>query len=121
VLERGLAAADYDEQHGTSIVDRTKLSGEAVTPAGDSTGALVFCHCDFGDGARTIAVEAAGEGSVEVALEGGEVLAAFDIAATAGPYDYTTVDAAIPATTDVHDLRVTLRGPVRLARITFSG
>ncbi|GAA4889647.1 SpoIIE family protein phosphatase [Streptomyces coeruleoprunus] len=32
VLDRGLAAADYDEQDGTAIADRTKPSGDCMTP-----------------------------------------------------------------------------------------
>ncbi|MFI9583262.1 glycoside hydrolase family 3 C-terminal domain-containing protein [Streptomyces sp. NPDC052236] len=120
VRDRGLAAADYDEQRGTLIVDRTKVSGDAVTPAGDAAGELVFRSCDFGDHTSRITVEAAGEGTVELALDGGEVLATVDIAATGGPYEYATAEAPIRAS-GVADLRVTLRGAVRLARVGFSG
>jgi beta-glucosidase len=120
VRERGLEAADYDEQHGTLIVDRTKVSGDAVTPVGEAVGELVFRDCDFGDHTSRITVEAAGEGSVELALDGGEVLATLDLAATAGPYDYAPVEASMAAS-GVGDLRVTLRGAVRLARLGFSG
>ncbi|NGO46509.1 glycoside hydrolase family 3 C-terminal domain-containing protein [Streptomyces ureilyticus] len=129
-LELGLNAADFDEQRGAEIVDRTKVSGDAVTPVGGSEAAsagageaeLVFRACDFGGRTATVSVEAAGEGSVEVALAGGPVLARLDIPATSGPYDYTTVTG--PVTTHVagvHDLHIRLRGRVRLARVGFSG
>ncbi len=53
VLELGLNAADFDEQRGAEIVDRTKLSGDAVTPASESTAELVYRGCDFGPATRT--------------------------------------------------------------------
>ncbi|MFJ5222923.1 glycoside hydrolase family 3 C-terminal domain-containing protein [Streptomyces sp. NPDC088400] len=115
----GLAAACYDEQTGTEIVDLTKVSGDAVTPVGQ-TGELVFRDCDFGDSVVGVTVEAAGAGSVDLSLPGGKPVAVLDVPATGGPYDYTTVRARV-LLSGVRDLHVTLRGPVRLARIDFSG
>ncbi len=142
---------DFDEQRNTEIVDRTKVSGDAVAPLVGGRGELLFKNCDFGDGgpweggladhdlgdgglgdaglgdgvlgggATVVAVEAAGEGSVELSLAGGEVLATIDVPATAGPYDYVIVGAAAARVSGVHDLRLRLRGPLRLARVGFSG
>ncbi|MBT2440497.1 glycoside hydrolase family 3 C-terminal domain-containing protein [Streptomyces sp. ISL-36] len=131
VLENGLSAVDYDEQRGTEIVDRTKVSGDAVTPAGagaegesasaaDAEGELVFQRCDFGDGATEVAVEVAGAGRVELSLDGRTVLAGIDVPETGGRYDYTTLGAGILAR-GVGDLHIRLRGRVRLARIDFAG
>ncbi|MFC8664482.1 glycoside hydrolase family 3 C-terminal domain-containing protein [Streptomyces sp. NPDC057199] len=130
VLELGLNAADFDEQRGAEIVDRTKLSGDAVKPAHGSHGSqgnaaeLVYRGCDFGPATRTVTVEvsvdASGEGSLELALDGGPVIARLDVPATPGPYDYTTVVTPFSAT-EVHDLHIGLRGPVRLAHVGFSG
>ncbi|MEV4944902.1 glycoside hydrolase family 3 C-terminal domain-containing protein [Streptomyces sp. NPDC053755] len=121
VRERGLEAVDYDEQSGTVIVDRTKTAGDAVTPDGPyGEGELLFWGCDFGDGVTDVAVEAAGEGSVELSLLGGPVLARIDVPATGGPYAYTTLGAPLRLR-DVADLRVRLRGPVRLAHVGFHG
>lgn len=71
VRERGLDAADFDEQLDTAIVDRTKAAGDAVTPADGGTGELLYRDCDFGEGVTEVTVEAAGEGVVEVFLDGG--------------------------------------------------
>ncbi|KPI29336.1 Beta-glucosidase [Actinobacteria bacterium OK074] len=127
VRELGLAAADFDEQRGTEIVDRTKVSGDAVTAAGGGEGELVFHACDFGPkGATTgVTAEVAGQGVVEVALAGGELVASLTAGGTAGPYDYTTVTAAVaadvPDLRGVHDVRIRLRGSLRLARVGFTG
>ncbi|MCZ9342775.1 fibronectin type III-like domain-contianing protein, partial [Streptomyces sp. TRM76130] len=75
VLERGLAAADFDEQSGTEIVDRTKESGDAVTPASDTSGELLYRACDFGPGVTSVTVEVSGGGVVELSLDGGPVRA----------------------------------------------
>ncbi|MEV1019528.1 glycoside hydrolase family 3 C-terminal domain-containing protein [Streptomyces sp. NPDC050264] len=112
VYTDGLEAAAYDEQHGTEIVDRTKTRGDAVTTM--ETGELLYRACDFGpDGVSGVRVEAAGQGVVEIG-EG----CAVAVPATGGPYDYVTLDADFAAT-GVHDLRVRLRGEVRLAGLAF--
>ncbi|ELS56907.1 glycoside hydrolase family 3 protein [Streptomyces viridochromogenes] len=121
VLRRGLAAADFDEHSGVEIVDRTKTSGDAVTPAKGGSGELVYRGCDFGDGVTAVTATVAGEGTVEVSLDGGPVLAVLTAEAPdAGPYDYSTVSAEIIAE-GVRDVRLRLRGPLRLAHVGFSG
>ncbi|MFH9088370.1 glycoside hydrolase family 3 C-terminal domain-containing protein [Streptomyces sp. NPDC017673] len=121
VLERGLAGAGFDEQSGVAIVDRTRTAGDAVTPAHDGTAELVYRACDFGTGAREMTVRVAGEGTLELALDGGPVLAALTLdTPTDGPYAYTDVAAGLVAD-GVHDVRLRLRGPLRLAHVGFSG
>lgn len=121
VLTTGLAAAGFDEQRGIAIVDRTKASGDAVTPAGPEPGELLYRACDFGRGVSRVTVEVAGEGTVELSLDGGPALAVLSPAApTSGPYDYVSLSASIAAV-GVHDVRLTLRGPLRLAHVGFSG
>jgi len=121
VRRRGLEAADFDEQSGMEIVDRTKVSGDAVTPVAGGTGELIYRACDFGTGTTGVTVTAAGSGTVELSLDGGPVLATLTLAPpTRGPYDHVTVDAALTAG-GVHDLRIGLRGPLRLAHVGFSG
>ncbi|MCX4905031.1 glycoside hydrolase family 3 C-terminal domain-containing protein [Streptomyces sp. NBC_00878] len=120
VLEHGLNAADFDEQRSTEIVDRAKASGNSVTPAHENDAELVYRGCDFGPGTRAVAVEVSGEGAIELALDGGPVIARLDVPATPGPYDYLTVVAPFRAT-GMHDLHVGLRGPLRLAHVGFSG
>jgi beta-glucosidase len=121
VRERGLEAADFDEQSGTEIVDRARTSGDAVTPAAGTSGELLFRACDFGSGIASVTVAVAGEGTVELALDGGPARAVLSTETpTAGPYDYVTLTTGLAAE-GVHDLRVGLRGAVRLARIGFAG
>ncbi|MEW2571139.1 glycoside hydrolase family 3 C-terminal domain-containing protein [Streptomyces sp. NPDC047070] len=129
VLEHGLRSADFDEQRGAEIVDRTKVSGDAVTPAGldptpdpaaGHTAELVYRACDFGPGARSVTVEVSGEGTLELALDDSPAIAHLDIAPTTGPYAHTCVTSPFAAS-GVHDLRIELRGPLRLAHVGFSG
>ncbi|MFI0086155.1 glycoside hydrolase family 3 C-terminal domain-containing protein [Streptomyces bobili] len=121
VARDGLAAVDFDEQSGTEIVDRTKVAGDAVTPAADGTAELLYRACDFGAGVTGVSVEVAGGGTVEVSLADGPPLATLTLGTpTAGPYAYTTLDAPFGAE-GVHDLRLRLRGPLRLALVGFSG
>jgi beta-glucosidase len=118
---RGLAAADFDEQSGTEIVDRTKTVGDAVTAVTGRTGELLYRDCDFGTGVRGVTVSVAGTGSVEVALDGGPAVAVLSPdAPTAGPYAYVDLESAFTAQ-GVHDLRIRLRGALRLAHVGFSG
>ncbi|MFC8857048.1 glycoside hydrolase family 3 C-terminal domain-containing protein [Streptomyces sp. NPDC057144] len=121
VGERGLEAADFDEQSGTQIVDRTKTAGDAVTPAAGATGQLLYRSCDFGTGVTRTTLSVAGTGTVEMALDGGAWTPALSPSApSAGPYDYTELDGAFTAG-GVHDLRIRLRGSLRLAHVGFSG
>ncbi|QIY73804.1 glycoside hydrolase family 3 C-terminal domain-containing protein [Streptomyces sp. RLB1-33] len=120
VRELGLNAVDFDEQRDIEIVDRTKVSGDAVTPRADATSELAYRDCDFGSGVTRVDVEASGEGVVEVSLDRGPSLATVTFAGTKGPYDYTTTGAEFAAD-GVHHLRLRLRGPLRLARVDFSG
>ncbi|WP_282701017.1 glycoside hydrolase family 3 C-terminal domain-containing protein [Streptomyces sp. CC219B] len=120
VRERGLDGADFDEQSGVEIVDRARTSGDAVTAAEGRTGELIYRDCDFGSGVTGLTATVSGEGTVEVSLDGGPVVAVLTVAEVGGPYDYTELGAAITAE-GVHDVRLGLRGRVRLAHVGFSG
>ncbi|GGN11876.1 glycoside hydrolase family 3 protein [Streptomyces fuscichromogenes] len=121
VAEHGLAAADFDEQSGIAIVDRTKAQGDAVTAAGDGAGELVYRGCDFGSGVTGVTARVSGTGTLELALDGGPSLAVLSLAEpTPDRYTYTSLTADITAE-GVHDVRITLRGPLRLAHVGFSG
>ncbi|MFF7337565.1 glycoside hydrolase family 3 C-terminal domain-containing protein [Streptomyces sp. NPDC008163] len=117
VLVHGLEAADYDEQLGTAIVDRAKTHGDAVT-ATAGTNELLYRRCDFGAGASGVEVLASGEGAVLITVGGSTVTV--PVPATDGPYDHRTVRAGLTAS-GTGDLRVALRGTVRLARLGFTG
>ncbi|OKJ74897.1 glycoside hydrolase family 3 C-terminal domain-containing protein [Streptomyces sp. CB02460] len=117
VLVGGLEAADYDEQLGTAIVDRAKTDGDAVT-ATDEANELLYRRCDFGAGTSGVEVLASGEGAVLITVGGATVTV--PVPATDGPYDHRTVHAALAAS-GTGDLRIALRGTVRLARLGFTG
>ncbi|MFF6998084.1 hypothetical protein ACFY93_24405 [Streptomyces sp. NPDC008313] len=51
----------------------------------------------------------------------GAILAVLRLSATPGPYDYATVTARTAGVAGVRDLRLGLRGPLRLAHVGFSG
>lgn len=122
VMSTGLAAADYDEQRGTRIVDRSKVSGDAVAPvSGGGTGELVFRDCGFGAGAAevSVTVSAAAPGAVALTLADGSPLASLEVPATGGPYAYEVLRAAIEVS-GVQEIRAELRGPIRLAEINFT-
>jgi beta-glucosidase len=128
VTVRGLEAADFDAQMAVTLVDRTKVRGDAVASGEDTPGRLVFRACDFGTGTgpASVVLEAAraepGEAVVELHLGDGTPLATVTVPSTGGPYAYTAVRTELPRlTTGVHDLHVTLRGALRLARLSFSG
>lgn len=122
VVERGLDAVDFDEQSGVEIVDRAKAAGDSVTAVAGKDGELLFRRCDFGAGVTEVTVEVSGEGTAEVSLDGGPVLAEVSPQApTSGPYDYTTLRASFAVVDGVHDVRLRLRGPLRVARVGFSG
>jgi beta-glucosidase len=122
VAERGLDAVGFDEQSGTRITDRAKAAGDAVTPLADGgPGELLFRACDFGSGVTRVTAQVAGEGSVEVSLDGGTARTVLTLETpTAGPYDYTSVTAGFTAD-GVHDVTLRLHGPLRLAHVGFSG
>ncbi|MFH8607427.1 glycoside hydrolase family 3 C-terminal domain-containing protein [Streptomyces sp. NPDC018029] len=113
----GLAATGYDTQSGTEIVDRTRTTGDAVRAVRDGSGELLFCACDFEAGVTGVSVEAAGEGAVD--LIAGSTATTVTVPPTGGRYDYAR-HGAVFAASGVRDLRVRLRGAVRLARITFT-
>ncbi|MFD3518236.1 glycoside hydrolase family 3 C-terminal domain-containing protein [Streptomyces sp. NPDC058657] len=126
VLERGIDAVDYDESHATVILDRTKATGDCVCPAHpadrDEPGELLYYSCDFGHHkVVTAALTVAGSGAVTLYAPGpGATPVTVAVPPTTGPYDYTTLRTPLPVE-GVRDLRVELRGPVRLAHLGFTG
>ncbi|WTJ91288.1 glycoside hydrolase family 3 C-terminal domain-containing protein [Streptomyces sp. NBC_01537] len=125
VLVRGLEAADFDEQRGAVLVDRTKVRGDAVASAAEEAH-LLFRACDFGTaGPASLVLDAAraepGEAVVELRLGDGTPLGTATVPSTGDPYAYTAVrvEPAAPPT-GVHDLHITLRGALRLARVSFT-
>lgn len=121
VLQLGLPAADFDEQSGAEIVDLTKESGDAVTPGPSGTAELVYRACDFGTGTSGVTLSVAGEGEVELSLDGGGTTTSLRLPEPTGSvYTYVTLEAPFAAA-GVREVRLRLRGAVRLAHVGFSG
>lgn len=133
VAREGLLACRFDDSRGIALTDLSREHGDAVTPAGDEPGVLVFRGCDLGTGPDQVTVTAALEGPPDGAPAGaprGEVVlqvpgtdfrAAVPVPPTGGRYVYDAVRHPLAdAPAGVRELRVTLRGPVRLHRLDFA-
>ncbi|MDT0341097.1 glycoside hydrolase family 3 C-terminal domain-containing protein [Streptomyces litchfieldiae] len=125
VRDAGLAAAAFDETSGTELVDTAREAGDAVSAGADGVGELTFRACDFGTGTTTVDLRAAraeaGEATVELHIPGTGCRATLRVPSTGDRYAYTTVTAELPgAPAGVHDLCLTLHGPVRVDRLTFT-
>jgi beta-glucosidase len=122
----GLAAADYDHQRGTELVDRAKERGDAVTsPAG--SGELCFARCDTGPGVVAVQATAAGRGTVRLTAhrdgapgdDGTAVTTTLVFGPSADRYHYRAVRAPFPLV-GTAGLRITLSGELRLDRLIFT-
>ncbi|MGP4112444.1 glycoside hydrolase family 3 C-terminal domain-containing protein [Streptomyces sp. 4N509B] len=131
VREAGLAACDFDTSFDVALVDATRVSGDAATPAADggeadAEGGLVFRACDFGSdgGPTTVTVVASAPtagGEVTLVVPGTGPRTTVPVPATEDRYTYARVRAELAeAPSGVRDLHVTLRGDVRLLRLEFS-
>lgn len=125
VVGRRIPAVDFDDHAETAIVDATRTSGDAVTPADPERSAtLLFRDVDL-SGAVSVEVETAREdgGPKEARLElhaGERLLAEIGVPVTADRYTWTTTAAELAAPVDgVHDLRLTSHGDFRLAAFRF--
>ncbi|MEO3749875.1 glycoside hydrolase family 3 C-terminal domain-containing protein [Streptomyces sp. B6B3] len=127
-LLAGLAAADFDESQDIELVDVTRVSGDAATPAAaDAPGRLVFRACDLGDGPTAVTVSAAVEGAgeapaeVELAVPEADFAVTVPLAVTGDRYAYAPTHLELAgAPGGVRELHVTLRGGVRLHRLDFT-
>ncbi|SMC92715.1 beta-glucosidase [Lentzea albidocapillata] len=118
-----LLAADFDDYDNVTLVDATRVTGDAVTPAGaDRPGTLWFGRTDL-SGAVRVEAEVSSENPLarlEFRTDEG-VLAELPVPATGGRYEWTTISAALPSpVTGIQDLRVVLHGSFRLTAFRFS-
>ncbi len=120
-VDRTLAAVDFDDYTGVSLVDATRVTGDAVTPAG-SEATLWFRSLDLSGAVRVEAEVALAEGAAGLQFWANDLLLAdVTVPLTGDRYAWTTVSAELPAAAEgVHDLRVTLHGDVRLSTFRFS-
>ncbi len=125
VVGRRTLTGDFDDHADSTLVDATRISGDAVTPTDPARPAtLLFRAADL-SGAVRVEVETAreGEGPRAARLEihaGERLLAELDVPVTGDPYTWTVVETGLVApVAGVHDLRLTLHGDFRVAAFRF--
>ncbi|MFF0224553.1 hypothetical protein [Streptomyces sp. NPDC004629] len=92
-----------------------------MTPVDGGSAELLYRDCDFGAGAREVTVRVSGRGEVELLTGGDSAPLTLTLGAPGtGPYAYTSLRARI-AVAGVRDVRLRLRGPLRLAHVGFLG
>jgi beta-glucosidase len=117
-------AVDFDDYSAATIVDATRTTGDAVTPAEPGSATLLFRSADLSGAVRVEAEVAADNEDPGERLEfwtDEGLLAEIPVPVTGGRYEWTTVSAALAApVAGVHDLRVVLHGTFRLTGFRFS-
>ncbi|GAA3900767.1 hypothetical protein GCM10023084_61500 [Streptomyces lacrimifluminis] len=125
VVGRRIRAADFDDYADVTLVDATRVAGDAVTPADPARPAtLLFRSVDLSGAARfeaEVACEGPGPGAARLEVRAGErLLAELAPPVTGSRYTWTTVTADTAAPGDgSHDLRLTLHGDFRLSSFLF--
>jgi beta-glucosidase len=122
---RTISAADFDDYESATLVDATKVTGDAVAPADVARSATLWFRSLDLSGAVRVEAEVARESSDEARLQFWAhdrlLLAEIMVPVTGDRYAWTSVTAELPAPAKgVHDLRVTLRGDFRLAGFRFT-
>ena len=141
---RSLRLADYDEQHGTTLAERTREAGDAVQPAPGARSGWVLLRSVDAQGSDSLRITLArtGPGVARARVEVREAPdatglapahdAAWQVAGTAdapddgGRYDWSDVPVAAGPGWEslagkVVDVRVVLTGPVRAGELTAGG
>ncbi|MET9225718.1 glycoside hydrolase family 3 C-terminal domain-containing protein [Lentzea sp. NPDC003310] len=116
-----LAATDFDDHDGVTIVDATRASGDAVTATDPATPATVWFRAVDLCGAVAVELEVAGTAGRVRLRAGGELLADLSFAGTGDRYSWVRESVPLVSRVDgVHDVEVVLHGGVRLAAVRFS-
>jgi beta-glucosidase len=133
VVGTEIAAADFDEYRGITLVDATREDGDAVASGPDGPGWIVFRDCDLGflgpPGAATLRVarEQPGAARAELRLGDpltGDLLAEFTVSSTGDRYAWTEVTAPLPlpeSPPSAGDLCLVLHGEQRVASLRVHG
>ncbi|MGW0519183.1 glycoside hydrolase family 3 C-terminal domain-containing protein [Crossiella sp. NPDC003009] len=125
-VDRRIAAVDFDDYAGISLVDATRTTGDAVTPADPAEPAtLWFRSVDLSGACRVEAeVSRTEDDPDEARLEfraSDRLLAWITVPVTGDRYAWTNTAAELPAALEgVHDLQVLLHGDFRLTAFRFS-
>jgi beta-glucosidase len=140
-----LAAADFDDYEGVTLVDATRADGDAVAVADSGevgvadggasavadggAGWILFRAVSVAGGGRRLTVtarvarEQPGEASLELWCDhpaDGQFLGSVAVPCTGDRYAWAEVSAELAVATGVRDLYVVLRGRQRLASVSVS-
>jgi beta-glucosidase len=121
-LARTTDAVDFDDYSAVTLVDRSKVDGDAVA---SSAGWLEFAGADLGRGARTLTVRtaraAAGTATVQLRLDSprGRVVGTATVPSTGGVYTYASTTAALSRAAGRHDVFLTFTGDLRIAAFSI--
>ncbi|GAB2805288.1 glycoside hydrolase family 3 protein [Lentzea nigeriaca] len=122
-VDHRVLAVDFDDYEGVTLVDATRTTGDAVTPA-DAQATLRFRSVDLSGAVRVEADLARENGDSDARVEfwaGEELLAEIDVPVTGDRYTWTTASTGLTSqVAGVHDLRVILHGDLRLSAFRFS-
>jgi beta-glucosidase len=123
-LGRTTRAADADDYSGTSLVDLSKASGDAVGTVAGSW--LRFAGADLGRGVRTFSASAsrmdAGTATVQIRLDNpvhGRLIGTATVASTGDKYAYAPVTAALAGARGKHEVFLVFTGDLRLSTFTI--
>jgi beta-glucosidase len=120
-LARTTDAVDFDDYSAVTLVDRSKVAGDAVA---STSGWLKFAGADLGRRARTLTVRtsraAAGTATVQLRLDSprGRVVGTATVPSTGNVYAYATTAAPLSRASGRHDVYLVFGGDVRLADFT---
>jgi beta-glucosidase len=117
LVGRQVPAADFDDHEGAVLVDVSRRSGEAVTPAHPDRGARIVFRdaraCAAGEATATFRVASQAPARIELYWSGA-LLGAADVPPTGGRYRWAEVAVRVTLPGGGGDLCLVLDGPVRL-------
>jgi beta-glucosidase len=117
-LARTTDAVDFDDLSAVTLVDRSKVDGDAVA---STSGWLKFAGADLGRRASTLTVRtaraAAGTATVQLRLDSprGRVVGTATVPSTGSVYSYASSTAALSRVSGHHDVYLVFGGDLRLA------
>jgi beta-glucosidase len=122
-LGRETSAVNFDDYAGVTLVDQSKVRGDAV---GASVGNWIkFADADLRSGARNLSAQVArtatGSTTVQVRLDNpvsGRLVGTVTVPSTGDKYAYTTATAALTGASGRHDVYLVFSGDLRIS--TFS-
>jgi beta-glucosidase len=120
VVGINVAAANFDDYAGVTLVDTTRMSGDAVEAVAPTAAWVLFRAADLSAGPTRVTVRVSqtqpGPSQLELRTDkaDGPVLATVTVPSTGDRYAWVDVSTEIAAVDGVHDLYLLLHGAFRL-------